>query len=191
MNLFALLDTSEEIIEIAQQTDTTGAVILTVICATLLVASAYLICFQKNVSKNERVLIDTSHYVKTTAKITEVKKYEYKIVPFKMEQSIKEALAEEHNQSGSKKKNKSTDQGLVGILPRYAYDEKAIEKIDKVRYDVKYEFTASETGEVWKGSFSVYQKRDDIFKGNDIDVMYNPANPKANYTKFHSPIGKY
>lgn len=192
MSLFILFDTAEKIKDIAQTTDLVGGILLLVILLAVLAAVIFLIYFQKKHAKPEAVRRDENNYVKAVGKITEVKKFEYSVIPYQQEKAIRQAISEENGMNGEvEKKDKSHDTGLIGILPRYTYDESKVEKINKVRYDVKYEFTVSESGEAYKGTFSVYEEKDDVAEGKSIDVMYNPAKPTANYTQYNSPIGRY
>lgn len=67
-------------------------------------------------------------------------------------------------------------------------DEESPKKIEKIKYRVCYEYKIPDSEEIFTGDFTVFQKKEDVYEGGTIRVMYNKERPFASYTDYCSPM---
>lgn len=190
MVYFSLSDITEEQRELFQLADRLGLWILIFMAVGITASIIYAVVIAKKNPLPKQYRRDTGNYVEAKGIITMVTDVTYSVVPHQRKELRMEDL-DEGKLFGRKTSERER-------LEREQYekdyslksDEKA-EPIEKLRYDVKYEFSCAGDGNVYRGEFSVYSKSENIAEGKNITVMYNPAKPMANYTEYNSPIGRY
>ena len=65
------------------------------------------------------------------------------------------------------------------------------ETIEKIKYEVSFEFCFGSSTNKFYGHFCVYEKKDDIQVGKTIGIKYDPLNPQMNFTAYNLPLGVY
>lgn len=190
MVYFSLSDITEEQRELFQLADRLGLWVLIFMAVGITASIVYAVVIARKNPLPKQYRRDVGNYVEANGIITRVTDVTYSVNPHQR----KELRMEDLDEGGLFRKKTSERERLERDKYEKDYslksDEKA-EPIEKLRYDVEYEFTCSSDGNIYRGEFSVYSKSESIAEGKSVTVMYNPAKPTANYTKYNSPIGRY
>lgn len=163
-----------------------------IIAVVLLAVILWIVYFVRSSKQNgyaKRSGCIEDSYIETEGIITGIRKVTYSVVPYRRKKLYPEDL--DADKLFGKKKAEQIRREREKYQKEYlSPSEENPEPIEKVRYDVSYEFNIKDDDFVYSGEFSVYSESDEISDGKSIAVMYNPTKPEANYTKYNSPIGR-
>lgn len=190
MAYFFVTDITEKQRELFRFADRLTVGIIAVTLLGIILWIVYLVVSGKNNERSKQLRRNPKDYNEAEGIIIGIQKVTYSVAPYQRKRLHIEDLDNDKLFGRKKAEEKRREREKYEKEYVSPSDEK-VEPIEKTRYDVEYEFKIPDDDMVYRGEFSVYGESDEIAEGKRVAVMYNPAKPEANYTKYNSPIGRY
>lgn len=184
MDFSLITELSEEQKELFRLADIVSFGIIAVVLLAVILLTVYFVRSSKQNGYAKRSGRIEDGYIETEGIITGIRKVTYSVVPYRRKKLHPEDL--NANKLFGKKKAEQMRREREKYQKEYlSPSEENPEPVEKVRYDVSYEFSIEDDDFVYSGEFSVYSEAEGIAEGKPVTVLYDPEKPHSNCTKYN------